>query len=178
MQHRTSHLNKSIAESRDPGSDAGPLTRSWACDSKWRPDVVVNMCIASSWFGIIRQEHWGNRRRERQVWMWSFISTTFSFAVCICWRCNCTSSFQWIYSVRSLRGIPLRFSVISATNGNRDHTRTLENVSGRLMDVYEFIFFKIKLAGVSEKIIRRRRSVTSQVIQCFLFHSVWNIMHS
>ena len=46
------------------------------------------------------------------------------------------------------------------------------------MDVYEFIFFKIKLAEVSEKIIRRRRSVTSQVIQCFLFHSVRNIMHS
>ena len=32
--------------------------------------------------------------------------------------------------------------MISATNGNRDHTRTLENVSGRLMDVYKSHFLQ------------------------------------
>ena len=34
--------------------------------------------------------------------------------------------------------------MISATNIDRDHTRTLGNASGRFMDVYEYHFFKIK----------------------------------
>ena len=127
---------------------------SWACDSKWRTDVVVLCVLLPADLESSDKITEGMKGEKDRCGCLSFMSTMLSFTVWICWRCNCTSSFQLIYSVRSLRGIPLRFSVISATNGNIGYTRTLEKVSGRFMDVYEFIFSKSNSREFQKKLYK------------------------
>ena len=75
-------------------NDVCPLPLSWACDSKWRTNVVVYEFLVSSCFGARELRHCWNWRTNTKVWIVIFLCSPLFKVVCaFCstLRCKCWS---------------------------------------------------------------------------------------